>query len=119
MRENGLKAHYIKPYTTTTRDCDFSSRLHNVLNRDFSPVKPNSAWCTDITYIWTQNEGLVYLTSVMDIYSRKIIAWKLSKTMMVGKSTRKLKRSEEQKKNRQSSSNSFRQRSAIYVKGIL
>ena len=24
MRENGLKAHYIKPYTTTTRDCDFS-----------------------------------------------------------------------------------------------
>ena len=37
-------------------------------------------WCTDITYIWT-NEGYAYLTSVMDLYSRKIIAWKLSNNM--------------------------------------
>ena len=98
MRENGLKAHYIKPYTTTTRDCDFSSRLHNVLNRDFSPVKPNSAWCTDITYIWTQDEGFVYLTSVMDIYSRKIIAWKLSKTMMVEEVLESLKEAKNRRK---------------------
>ena len=40
-------------------------------------------WCTDITYIWTQEEGFVYLTSIMDLYSRKIIAWKLTKTMEV------------------------------------
>lgn len=74
MREKGLKAHYIKPYTITTRDCDFSSRLKNILNRDFNPKQPNSAWCTDITYVWTYDEGFVYLTSVMDLYSRKIIS---------------------------------------------
>ena len=28
MKENNIKAHYIKPYTVTTKDCDFSSRLH-------------------------------------------------------------------------------------------
>ena len=80
MRENGIKAHYIKPYTVTTKDCDFSSRLKNILKRDFNPSAPNEAWCTDITYILT-NEGFVYLNSIMDLYSRKIIAWTLSRTL--------------------------------------
>ena len=83
MREMGIKAHYIRPCTITTKDCDFSSKLKNILKRNFNPEKPNSAWCTDITYIWTQEEGFVYLTSIMDLYSRKIIAWKLTKTMEV------------------------------------
>ena len=83
MRENNIKAHYIKPYTITTKDCDFSNKLKNILNRDFNPKAPNQAWCTDITYIWTADEGFVYLTSIMDLYSRKIIAWTLSKTLEV------------------------------------
>ncbi|MDF9867666.1 putative transposase [Bacilli bacterium PM5-3] len=83
MRENKLKAHYIKPKTITTKDCDFASELKNILNRDFNPTKPNSAWCTDITYIWTIEDGFVYLSSVMDLFSRKIIAWTLSRTMEV------------------------------------
>lgn len=82
MREMGIKACYIKPYVKTTFDSDFSTKLHNILKRDFSPSKPNEAWCTDITYIFTF-EGFVYLTSVMDLYSRKIIAWTLSKTLEV------------------------------------
>ena len=82
MREMGIKACYIKPYVKTTFDSDFSTKLHNILKRDFSPSKPNEAWCTDITYIFTL-EGFVYLTSVMDLYSRKIIAWTLSKTLEV------------------------------------
>lgn len=83
MKENNIKAHYIKPYAKTTKDCDFSSRLHNILKRDFNPKAPNEAWCTDITYIYTHDEGFVYLTSIMDLYSRKIIAWTLSKTLEV------------------------------------
>ncbi len=83
MREMGIKAHYIKPYTLTTKECDFSTKLKNILKRNFHPEKPNSAWCTDITYIWTQEDGFVYLSSIMDLYSRKIIAWKLTKTMEV------------------------------------
>jgi len=82
MKEEGIKAHYIKPYTITTRDSDFSSRLKNVLKRDFTPAKPDAAWCSDITYIWTQT-GFVDLTSIMDLYSRKIIAWELSGNLSV------------------------------------
>ena len=37
--------------------------------------------CTDITYIWTYDDGFVYLTSVMDLFSRKIISWVLTKDM--------------------------------------
>ena len=98
LREMGIKAHYIKPYTITTKDCDFSTKLKNILKRNFNPEKPNSAWCTDITYIWTQENGFVYLSSIMDLYSRKIIAWKLTKTMEVEEVLKCLKEAKDRRK---------------------
>lgn len=98
MRENGIRAQYVKPYTITTRDSDFSSRLKNILKREFNPTKPNAVWCTDITYIWTYEEGFVYLTSIMDLYSRKIISWKLSKSMEVEEVLECLKQAKERRK---------------------
>ena len=83
MQENAIKAHYAKPWTKTTKNCDFSTELQNILARDFNPKEANRAWCTDITYIWTHHDEFVYLTSVMDLFSRKIIAWTLSRTMEV------------------------------------
>lgn len=80
MRELGIKAQYIKPYTITTIDSNFSSELKNILNEQFNPETPNAYWCSDITYISTY-DGFVYLTSIMDLFSRKIIAWTLSKTL--------------------------------------
>lgn len=80
MKEMGLRAQYIKPYTRTTINPDFSSRLKNILNEQFNPDKPDSVWVSDITYIWTLT-GFVYLTSIMDLYSRKIISWILSDTL--------------------------------------
>ena len=80
MREMGIKAQYIKPYITTTIDSNFSEELVNILNEDFNPEEPNAVWCSDITYIWTY-EGFVYLTCIMDLYSRKIISWVLSTTL--------------------------------------
>ena len=82
MSEMHIKAQYIKPYTITTKDSDFSSKLTNILDEQFNPSKPNAVWCTDITYIWTV-DGFVYLTSIIDLYSRKIISWTLSKTLEV------------------------------------
>lgn len=80
MREMGIKAQYIKPYTVTTIDSNFSEELVNILNEDFNPEEPNAVWCSDITYIWTF-EGFVYLICIMDLYSRKIISWVLSTTL--------------------------------------
>ncbi|OUQ80740.1 transposase [Massilimicrobiota sp. An105] len=60
-----------------------SGQSKNILDRDFNPKSPNETWCTDITYIWTNNDGFLYLNSVMDLYSRKIIEWTLSRTLEV------------------------------------
>ena len=80
MREMGIKAQWVKPYVQTTIDSDFSSKLHNILNEQFNPAQPDAVWVSDITYIWTF-DGFVYLTSIMDLYSRKIIAWVLGETL--------------------------------------
>jgi len=80
MRELGIKAQYVKPYTVTTIDSDFSEEFKNILDEKFNPSEPDAVWCSDITYIWTFT-GFVYLTSIMDLYSRKIIAWVLSDTL--------------------------------------
>lgn len=80
MRELGIKAQYVKPYTVTTIEPDLSHRLRNILKEKFNPEEPDAVWCSDITYIWTY-EGFVYLTGIMDLYSRKIISWVLSDTL--------------------------------------
>ncbi len=82
MKQMDIRAQWVKPWTATTRNSDFSSRLHNILNEQFNPESPDTVWCTDITYIWT-HEGFVYLTNIMDLYARKIIAWTLSDSMEV------------------------------------
>jgi transposase InsO family protein len=81
MREMGLMAHYIvKRPTPQYSDLAFEMKLRNLLREQFNPKKPNTIWCSDITYIRTGN-GFVYLTSIMDLFSRRIIAWRLSKTL--------------------------------------
>lgn len=80
MHDMGIRAWYRRPYTVTTRSEDFSASLRNILSREFNPDSPDSVWCTDITYIHT-DEGFCYLSCIMDLYSRKIIAWELGKTL--------------------------------------
>lgn len=80
MREMGLRARYIKPYTVTTIDPDFDNSLKNFLKNNYNPEEPNEVWCSDITYISTK-DGFCYLTTIMDLFSRRIIAWELSTTL--------------------------------------
>ena len=80
MREMGIRACWVKPYTVTTHSENFSSELKNILARNFSPKQPNAVWCTDITYIPTK-QGFVYLSCILDLYSRKIVSWDLAPTL--------------------------------------
>ena len=82
MRQMGIRAQWVKPWIATTIDSDFSKELHNILDEQFNPDRLNAVWCTDITYIWTY-DGFVYLTSIMDLYSRKIIAQTITDSMEV------------------------------------
>lgn len=52
----------------------------NLLERNFKADLPNQKWVSDMTYLPT-NQGWAYLCVVMDLFSRKIIAWKLGMTM--------------------------------------
>lgn len=83
MRDMHIHAWYRRPYTMTTYSVDFTDRLEDLLKRDFSPEQPNAVWCTDITYIHTEN-GFLYLSCIMDLYSRKIISWELGRTLETG-----------------------------------
>ena len=74
MREEGLEARYVRKPTYKTTLEGFNTKLNKILNRDFNLTAPNEMRCTDIMYIWT-TQGFVYLTSIMDLFSRKIISW--------------------------------------------
>lgn len=50
------------------------------LTKNLKVTNINQVWSTDITYIKTAYEGTFYLISYMDIFSRKIVAWRLSRT---------------------------------------
>ena len=77
MKEMEIKAQYVKSYTIITKNSDFSSKLENILNEQFKPTSPNAVWYTDNLYLDIQ------LTSIMDLFSRKIIALTLPKTLEV------------------------------------
>ncbi len=49
----------------------------NVLNREFTAMKPNEKWVSNITFIPTQ-KGYLYLAGVLDLYSRAIVGWAMS-----------------------------------------
>lgn len=74
MKELGLRATPTQKYLTTT-DSNHSYTIYpNLVNRQFEVSLPDQIWVADITYIWT-DEGWLYLASIMDLFSRKIIAW--------------------------------------------
>ena len=52
----------------------------NRLQREFTVTLPNQVWVTDITYIRT-HEGWLYLTAVIDLYSRMVVGWSMNSSM--------------------------------------
>lgn len=66
----GIRACWVKHYTVTTQSSCLDAILVNILQEQFNPPRPDTIWCSDITYIWT-TEGFVYLASIMDLFSRK------------------------------------------------
>lgn len=86
MRELGLKSKLSKKFKITTDSKHNYLLVENVLNRQFLVSQPSKAWVSDITYIHTK-EGFLYLTTVMDLYDRKIIGWSLSDGMSTNETT--------------------------------
>jgi len=67
-------------YKVTTKRKHSDSVADNLLNMNFNPVGPNQLWAGDVSYLKT-GEGWLYLAVVMDLYSRRIVGWHISKRM--------------------------------------
>jgi putative transposase len=78
MREKGLRCKYAKKFKATTDSEHSHPVAPNLLKQDFSVDAPNRKWVGDITYIPTC-EGWLYLAVVIDLYSRKVVGWAMSK----------------------------------------
>lgn len=80
MKEQQWRSRTVKKYKATTNSKHNLPVQENLLNQEFTASKPNEKWVTDITYVWTL-EGWLYLASVMDLFSRKIVGWHMSERM--------------------------------------
>ncbi|WP_245181120.1 IS3 family transposase [Flavobacterium sp. XN-5] len=86
MKELGLRSKLSKKFKVTTNANHNYLVVQNVLNRAFIVKMPSKVWVSDITYIQTK-EGFVYLTTIMDLYDRKIIGWSLNNGMSTEETT--------------------------------
>jgi putative transposase len=77
MRGLRLAARQRRAYRATTNSRHALPVASNVLGRQFKPCELDAAWCSDITYLAT-NEGWLYLACVMDLASRRIVGWSMS-----------------------------------------
>ena len=66
----------------TTQQRPGAKAAPNLLQREFSAPEPNRKWVSDITYIDTA-EGWLYLASILDLYSRRVVGWAMADQMDV------------------------------------
>ena len=80
IRENRLSAPigYKRRYVKGGK---LGSIAGNILDRNFSHNMPNQAWVRDITYVRTY-EGFLYVATVLDLFSRRIVDWSMDKTLI-------------------------------------
>jgi putative transposase len=79
MRRMGIEAIYRRPNTSKPAP---GHKIYPYLLRSVSIGRPNQVWAMDITYI-PMARGFVYLCAVVDWFSRRVLAWRLSITMEV------------------------------------
>jgi putative transposase len=77
MRKMGIEAIYRRPNTSKPAP---GHRIYPYLLRSLAVTRPGQVWAMDITYI-PMARGFIYLAAVVDWYSRRVLAWRLSITM--------------------------------------
>ena len=78
MARLGLVPKARRKFKVTTDSNHKKPIAPNLLDQDFNATAPNQKWVTDITYIPTE-QGWLYLCVVIDLYSRKVVGWSMSK----------------------------------------
>ncbi len=74
-----MRIEAVCPKRSTSRPAS-GHKVYPYLLRNMAITKPDQVWASDITYIPLQH-GFLYLTAVMDLYSRNVLSWRLSNTL--------------------------------------
>jgi len=90
MRALGLKAKRGRKSVKTTNSNHPHPKYPNQLAQGFNVSQVNTVWTADITYIWT-DQGWMYLATIMDLFSRRIIGWAMDDEIVAGLCIRALK----------------------------
>ena len=77
MRKAGLRSKIRRKYRVTTDSKHHFAVSPNLLERNFTAQAPDKAWVSDITYLATRS-GWLYLTVIIDLFSRMVVGWALS-----------------------------------------
>ena len=77
MKKAGVTVKHSRKFRATTDSKHNLPVAPNLLERNFQVDRPNTVWCSDITYLWTM-EGWLYLATVIDLFSRKVVGWAMS-----------------------------------------
>lgn len=80
MKQLNIQSKVRRRFKTTTDSDHKDPVLDNLLNREFKPTGPSLRWVSDITYIHTL-EGFLYLTTIIDLFDRKVVGWSISEGM--------------------------------------
>lgn len=81
MVKGGLRSRVRRRFRPKTTDSKHSLPVHeNLLAEGLTPTAPNQIWVSDITYVPT-GEGWLYLASILDLYSRKVVGWSMKATL--------------------------------------
>ena len=79
MKRMGIEAIYRRPNTSKPQP---GHKIYPYLLHKLAVTTPNQVWATDITYVPMQR-GFVYLIAIVDWFSRRVLAWRLSITLEV------------------------------------
>jgi len=80
MRQAGLAGAQRRRYRGTTRQDRTAIAAPDLVQRDFTAFGPDQLWVADITYVPT-GEGWLYLATVLDAWSRRIVGWAMGDTL--------------------------------------
>jgi len=88
MKANNIKSKIKRKFKVTTDSDHNKESSPNLLQQNFTVDAPNKVWVSDLTYVWTY-EGWLYLTTVIDLFHRKIVGWAMSDRMHSAVTTEK------------------------------
>jgi transposase InsO family protein len=76
MNKIGIHSHFSIRHKKAKIPRNTANFASNILDREFTAPTPNSKWVSDTTFIYTK-QGWLYLATIIDLYSRKVVGWSM------------------------------------------